>query len=58
MTTYNTTTDNNYLYFKNPNHTLEQCRWKKSDRDLKDKVPILTPRILMKMKVRPMKILT
>ena len=40
---YNTTAETDCSYCKQKNHTLEQCRWKKFDRELKDKVVILVP---------------
>jgi hypothetical protein len=43
---YNTTTEQECSYCKQKNHTLEQCRWKKFDRELKDKVAILVPTLL------------
>ena len=43
---YNTTLETDCSYCKQKNHTLEQCRWKKFDRELKDKVAILVPTLL------------
>jgi hypothetical protein len=43
---YNTTAETDCSYCKQKNHTLEQCRWKKFDRELKDKVTILVPTLL------------
>ena len=43
---YNTTTEMDCSYCKQKNHTLEQCRWKKFDRELKDKVAIVVPTLL------------
>ena len=43
---YSTTLETDCSYCKQKNHTLEQCRWKKFDRELKDKVAILVPTLL------------
>ena len=43
---YHTTAETDCSYCKQKNHTLEQCRWKKFDRELKDKVVILVSTLL------------
>jgi uncharacterized coiled-coil protein SlyX len=48
--TYNATTETDCSYCKQGNHTLEMCRNRKFDREVKDKVAIIVPSLVKSYK--------